>query len=45
MVEICNGLGEQFQRIARDQDEIGCSQFMEGMICTKMQNIQREYHI
>jgi hypothetical protein len=44
MVEICNGLGEPFQRMAWDQDEIGWRLFMEGMICTKMRHIQNEYH-
>ncbi len=44
MVEICNGLGEPFQRMARDQDEISWRRFMEGMICTKMRHIQNEYH-
>ena len=44
MLEICNGLGEAFQMMARDQDEIGWRRFMEGMICAKMQHIQSEYH-
>ncbi len=44
MLEICNGLGEAFQMMARDQDEIGWRRFMEGMICAKMRHIQREYH-
>jgi hypothetical protein len=43
-MEICNGQGEPFQRMARDQDEIGWRRFMEGMICTKVCNIQSEYH-
>jgi hypothetical protein len=43
MVEICRGLGEPFQRMARDQDEIGWRQFMEEMICGRMRQIQREY--
>jgi hypothetical protein len=44
MVEICYGLGEPSQRMARDQDKIGWRRFMEGMICTKVCNIQSEYH-
>jgi hypothetical protein len=44
MVQICNGLGEPFQKMARDQDEIGWRRFMEGMICSKMRIIQEEYH-
>jgi hypothetical protein len=44
MVEICNELGEPFQRMAWNQDEIGWRRFMEGMICTKMCHIQNEYH-
>ncbi len=33
MVEICNGLGDQFEQMARVQDAIGWRRFMEGMIC------------
>jgi hypothetical protein len=44
MGEICNGLGEPFQRMAWDQDEISWRRFMEGMICEWMRQIQREYH-
>ncbi len=44
MLEICNGLGEEFQMMARDQDKIGWRRFMEGTICAKMQHIQSEYH-
>ncbi len=43
--EICSGLGEPFQKMAWDQEEIGWRQFMEGMICTKMRSIQNEYHL
>ncbi len=44
MVEICKGLGEPFWRMARDQDEISWRRFMEGMICTRMHQIQSKYH-
>ncbi len=43
MMEICNGLGEVYQLMATDQDKIGWRRFMEGMICTRMRHIQREY--
>jgi hypothetical protein len=39
MEDICSGLGEPFQKMAWDQDEIGWRRFMEGMICTKMRSI------
>jgi hypothetical protein len=45
MTEICYGLGEEYQEMARDQDAIGWRRFMEGMICKGMQEIQRMYHI
>ncbi len=45
MTEICYGLGEEYQKMARDQDLIGWRRFMEGMICKRMQEIQRMYHI
>jgi hypothetical protein len=45
MKETCYGLGEEYQEMARDQDVIGWRQFMEGMICKRMQEIQRTYHI
>jgi hypothetical protein len=45
MTEICYGLGEEYQEMARDQDVIGWRRFMEGMICKRMQEIQRTYHI
>jgi hypothetical protein len=45
MMEICYGLGEEYQMMARDQDVIGWRPFMEGMICKRMQEIQRTYHI
>ncbi len=37
MTEICYGLGEEYQKMARDQDVIGWRRFMEGMICKRMQ--------
>jgi hypothetical protein len=36
MVDIYQGLGDSFQKMARDQDAIGWRRFMEGMICTQM---------
>jgi hypothetical protein len=45
MTEICYGLGEEYQEMARDQDIIGWRWFMEGMMCKRMQEIQRTYHI
>jgi len=43
MTQICTGLGESYQLMARDQDRIGWRRFMEGMICTRMRHIQGEY--
>ena len=45
MTEICNGLGEIYLQMARNQDAIGWQRFMEGMIATRMREIQRQYHI
>ncbi len=45
MMEICNGLGETYLQMAREQDVIGWRGFMEGMISTRMREIQRQYHI
>ena len=45
MTEICNGLGETYLQMAREQDVIGWRRFMEGMISTRMREIQRQYHI
>ena len=44
MEDICTGLGDDFQRMAQDQDAIGWRRFMEGMICTHMRRIQSQYH-
>jgi hypothetical protein len=44
MVKICNGLGDQFQQMAWDQDAIGWRRFTEGMICMRMRRIQSDYH-
>jgi hypothetical protein len=44
MVDICQGLGEDFQKMARDQDAIGWRRFMEGMICKRMRGNQSLYH-
>ncbi len=45
MTEICNGLGEIYLQMAREQDQIGWWQFMESMISIWMRDIQRQYHI
>ncbi len=44
MEEICTGLGDDFLRMARDQDTIGWWRFMEGMVCTRMGQIQTQFH-
>ena len=44
MVEICAGLGENYQQMVRDQDAIGWRRFMEGMVCSRMRKIQSLYH-
>ena len=43
MEEICEGLGPQFQRMAKEQDAIGWRRFMEGMISREMRTIQYEF--
>jgi hypothetical protein len=45
MTEICYGLRDKYQKMARDQDATGWRRFMEGMISKRMQEIQRTYHI
>jgi hypothetical protein len=45
MVDICQGLGEDFQKMAWEQDAIGWLQFMEGMISRRMRGIQSLYHL
>ena len=44
MEDICTGLGDDFQRMARDQDAIGWRRFMEGMVCTRMRQIQTQFY-
>jgi hypothetical protein len=44
MKEVCRELGQQFQEMAIDQDEIGWRRFMEGMLAKKMVCIQEDYH-
>jgi hypothetical protein len=44
MENICEGLGSQYQRMAREQDAIGWRRFMEGMISKEMRTIQYEYY-
>jgi hypothetical protein len=41
MTDICQGLGTDFMQMAPDQDAIGWQQFIEGMICTWMREIQQ----
>ena len=45
MTEICNGLGKTYLQMAHEQDVIGWRQFMEGVISTRMREIQCQYHI
>ncbi len=45
MVNICQGLGEDFQKMAWEQDAIGWRRFMEGMISRCMHGIQSLYHL
>ena len=44
MEDICTRLGDDFQQMAWDQDAIGWRGFMEGMICTRMHQIQSQFH-
>ena len=44
MVKICTGLEEVYQKMAVDQDAIGWRRFMEGMVCSRMHEIQSLYH-
>jgi hypothetical protein len=44
MEDICEGLGPQFQKMAKAQDAIGWRRFMEGMICKEMRQIQYDFY-
>ncbi len=44
MTKICSGLEPQFIKMAKEQDAIGWSWFMEGMICRSMREIQYNFH-
>ena len=44
MENICEGLGTQYQKMAREQDAIGWRRFMEGMISKEMRTIQYQYY-
>ena len=44
MREICEGLDSRFTSMAQEQDTIGWRRFMEGMICSKIREIQLDYH-
>jgi hypothetical protein len=45
MEDICidNRYDEQYKTMARVQDTIGWRRFMEGMVCTKMRQIQQSH--
>ena len=43
MSNICQDRDPRFQRMARDQDEIGWRRFMEGMVPKGLQEIQSTY--
>ena len=43
MNTICTAMGTQYCRMARSQDIIGWRRFMEGMVSSKMIEIQRNY--
>jgi hypothetical protein len=45
MVDICQGISDQYQQMVQDQDAIGQRRFMEGMICTHMRQIQSRYQV
>jgi hypothetical protein len=45
MANICHGLGDNFQKMARDQNTIGWQRFMEGMIGRRMHGIQNLHHL
>ncbi len=46
MGEILKGRGETFQQMAHNQDEIGWRRrFMEGIICTRMREMQQHYRL
>jgi hypothetical protein len=45
MVDICQGLGEDFQKMVWEQDAIGWQQFMKGMISRRMRGIQSLHHL
>ena len=44
MGSICKGLDSSFSLMAQEQDAIVWRHFMEGMICSKMREIQLDYH-
>ncbi len=43
MLDICQDKDQRFQRMARDQDEIGWRQLMEGMVSKGFREIQSTY--
>lgn len=45
MGEICHGMHERYQRLARSQDKIGWRRFMEGMISKEIVPLQKNYLI
>ena len=45
MSNICQDRDPRFQRMARDQDEIGWRRFMEGMVPKGLREIQSTYSV
>ncbi len=43
MLDICLGLDMRYRLMAQDQDEIGGTRFMEGMVCQQLREIQATY--
>jgi hypothetical protein len=41
--DICHGRAHRYELMAREQAKIGWHQFMEGMVCKGMRNIQETY--
>ncbi len=43
MTDICQGKAHRYELMAKEQDKIGWRQFMEGMVCRGVRNIQEMY--
>jgi hypothetical protein len=39
MTDVCQGKAHRYESMAKEQEEIGWRQFMEGMVCRGMRNI------